>query len=173
MSAPVQVTPELRAEIEAFLYHEAWLLDGERHREWLGLMTDDIHYWMPSFENRFRAGAAVSVQPGRMAHFDDGHADLERRVARFEQDTAWSESPATRHVHAISNIEVLPGQSPDELSVRSVFINYRNRSERDSDLLFGRREDTLRRVGGSWKIARRTIYAAQNVLQSKNLNTFF
>lgn len=174
MSAPVAtITPELRAEVEAFLYHEAWLLDRERHREWLGLVTEDIHYWMPNFENRFRANAAVTLEPGRMAHFDDSHADLERRVRRFEQDTAWSESPATRHVHSITNIEVMPGERDGELFVRSVFINYRNRSERDTDLLFGRREDVLRRVGGTWKLARRVVHAAQNVLQSKNLNTFF
>ena len=41
-----------------------------------------------------------------------------------------------------------------------------------SDLLVGKREDTLRRVDGSWKIARRMVVLDQNVLLAKNL-TFF
>jgi ethylbenzene dioxygenase subunit beta len=162
----------LRDEVEMFLYEEAWLLDAERFRDWLGLLTQDIRYWMPAMENRHRGDASGAFQPGRMAFFDDGFSDLERRVLRFEQSTAWSESPATRHVHAISNIQVAATSRDDEVAVRSVFVNYRNRGERDEDLLMGRREDRLRRVGGALRIAERKIFAAQNVLLSKNLNSF-
>ena len=34
-------------------------------------------------------------------------------------------------------------------------------------------EDTLRRVDGRWKIARREIYLDQSVLLHKNLTSFF
>ncbi|GIL39137.1 3-phenylpropionate/cinnamic acid dioxygenase subunit beta [Roseiterribacter gracilis] len=162
----------LREEVESFLYEEAWLLDGERFRDWLGLMTQDVRYWMPALENRHRADAAVALQPDRMAFFDDDYKDLERRVLRFEQTTAWSESPATRHVHSISNIQLVAAPTDSEVGVRSVFANYRNRGERDEDLLMGRREDRLRRVDGTLRIAERKIFLAQNVLLSKNLNTF-
>src|SRR5581483_4596428 len=55
----------------------------------------------------------------------------------------------------------------------SRFVVYRNRLEMETDLFVGRREDTLRRVGGQWKIARRVILLEQNVLLAKNLTGFF
>ena len=37
----------LQHEVEQFLYHEARLLDERKFDDWLALLTDDIHYWMP------------------------------------------------------------------------------------------------------------------------------
>ena len=34
--------------IEQFLFREARLLDEERWDDWLALMAEDIHYWMPT-----------------------------------------------------------------------------------------------------------------------------
>jgi 3-phenylpropionate/cinnamic acid dioxygenase small subunit len=53
------------------------------------------------------------------------------------------------------------------------FIVYRNRLESETDLLIGRREDTLTRVHGALKIARRKIILDQSVLLAKNLTMFF
>ncbi|RQR68768.1 MULTISPECIES: 3-phenylpropionate/cinnamic acid dioxygenase subunit beta [unclassified Burkholderia] len=164
---------ETTHRIEQFLFHEARLLDCERWEEWLALMTPDIHYWMPSIENRRRADKLGAYARGRGAYFDDTHLDLERRVARFMQPSAWAEDPPTRHVHVISNVEASHAQSAGEYIVQSVFANYRSRGEADNDLLFGRREDTLREVEGELRIAQRTIVITQSLLMSKNLNTFF
>ena len=43
----------------------------------------------------------------------------------------------------------------------------------ETDLLVGKREDTLRRLDDSWLIARRKIILDQNVLMTKNLTFFF
>ena len=48
---------ELYYEIEQFLLDEADLLDERRFEEWLELMTDDVHYWMPTRANRLARGA--------------------------------------------------------------------------------------------------------------------
>ena len=40
-------------------------------------------------------------------------------------------------------------------------------------MLVGKREDTLRRAGDGWLIARRKIILDQNVLLTKNLTFFF
>ena len=53
------------------------------------------------------------------------------------------------------------------------WIVYRTRLAADEDLWVGRREDTLRKVGGVWKIARRHVFLDQVVLKSKNLSIFF
>ena len=59
-----------------------------------------------------------------------------------------------------------------QVSVTSRFLIYRNRVQTETDILVGRREDSLRRNGAGWLLARRKIILDQNVLLSKNL-TFF
>ena len=39
--------PELREELEAFVYAEAELLDDGRYEDWLALFADDGIYWVP------------------------------------------------------------------------------------------------------------------------------
>lgn len=163
-------------EITAFLYNEARLLDGERYREWLGLMTDDIRYVMPAVDNRYRRDGAAESAPGtgRMAFFDDGLIDLDRRVQRFESESAWPEDPPTRHVHIISNVEAYehPDRDPASYTVFSAFVNYRSRGDHDEMMLVGRREDVLRRLPDGLRIARRHIRSGQSLLTARNLNTF-
>jgi ethylbenzene dioxygenase subunit beta len=154
--------------INAFLHYEARLLDGRRYREWLGLMADDVRYVMPSVDNRYhRDGQAPGA---RMAFFDDRLIDLDRRVQRFECESAWPEDPATRHVHLISNIEAY--EHPEGYEVHSVFMNYRSRGDHDEMVLVGRREDVLRQQAGGLRIARRLIHSGQSLLAARNLNTF-
>jgi ethylbenzene dioxygenase beta subunit len=160
-------------EIEMFLKREARLLDSERYDDWLAILAEDIHYWMPAIESRRRAnnGGATHL-PGRMALFDDYLEHLQKRVARFKQPTAWAEDPPTRHVHVINNIEAYKGETENEYIVYSTFVNYRSRVEHDNDLLIGRRSDVVRRTSEGLRLARRKITMTQTVLQAKNLNTF-
>jgi hypothetical protein len=44
--------------------------------------------------------------------------------------------------------------------------------ETETDILVGRREDKLRRVGGGLRIASRKILIEQSVLLAKNLTVF-
>jgi len=50
---------------------------------------------------------------------------------------------------------------------------YRTRGETEEDFYVGSREDVLRSVDGSWKLAKRKIVFDQNVLSAKNLSNFF
>ncbi len=168
----VPVDAEMQRRVEAFLYREARLLDHERWDEWLALMAEDIHYWMPSMENRRRSDKNGAYALDRGAFYNDNLLDLTRRVTRFKQPSCWAEDPGTRHAHVISGIEVFEGGVPGEYIVHSTFVNYRSRVEKDNDLLVGRREDVLRVDGDGFKLARRTILITQSVFMSKNLNTF-
>lgn len=170
LEVPVDAATERR--IQAFLYREARLLDHERWDEWLALMAEDIHYWMPTMENRRRSDKQGSHAVDRGALYNDNLRDLTRRVTRFKQPSAWAEDPPTRHCHVIAGIEAFEGTVEGEYVVHSTFVNYRSRVERDNDLLVGRREDVLRANGDSFLIARRKIIMTQSVLMAKNLNTF-
>jgi ethylbenzene dioxygenase subunit beta len=164
---------DLVFEIEQFLYREARLLDEERYLEWLGLMTEDIHYWMPGIQARFRKDKKPRLDPKRMAHFDDDMLNMRRRVTRFLDDTAWSEDPPTRSCHVISNVEVESTACPNEFRVYSTFVNCRGRNETEDYWLCGRRTDLLRRIAdGGLRLASREIVVTQSVLLAKNLNVF-
>jgi 3-phenylpropionate/cinnamic acid dioxygenase small subunit len=163
-----------RDEVEAFLYHEAELLDERRYEEWLELFTEDAHYWMPMRRNvpadeperEFtRAGADVNW-------FDEGKDTLTRRVKQIRTGVHWAEQPPSRTCHMVSNVQILEARA-DEVAVKSRFLLYRNRVETETDFLVGKREDLLRREGGALRITRRKIILDQNVLLAKNLTVFF
>ena len=77
----------------------------------------------------------------------------------------------------VSNVRVIEAApsaaEAAEVLVKCRFLIYRNRVETETDLLVGKREDRLRRAGGSWQIAWRKIILDQNVLLAKNLTFFF
>jgi 3-phenylpropionate/cinnamic acid dioxygenase small subunit len=84
----------------------------------------------------------------------------------------WAEEPLSRVRHMVSNVRITSATS-DKLEVQSRFLIYRNRQQDETDIFVGKREDTLRKVDGQWKIARRKILLDQNVLLAKNLTVFF
>lgn len=167
------VDVELLREVEQFLYAEARLLDERRFNEWLELFTDDVHYFMPTRSNRMLPDIELELgKPGELNYFDDTKTMLVGRVYRLGTGTAWAEDPPSRTQHLISNVQIDQVRG-DEVDVHACFLVCRGRNETEEDLFVGYRDDTLRRVDGHLKIARRNIVLTQNVLSAKNLSIFF
>jgi biphenyl 2,3-dioxygenase beta subunit len=163
----------LTYEAEEFLYREASLLDARAFDAWLELLTDDVHYWMPIRRTTTAKEIANEfTQPGDMAFFDDDRAMLELRVQRLAVGRAWAEDPPSRTRHLVTNVRVLDVDG-DELLVGANFQLYRTRLESEEDCWIGRREDLLRRVDGSLKLARRHLFLEQTVILSQNLSSIF
>ena len=169
----------LAREIEEFLYCEAELLDQRRYRDWLALLADDIRYWMPMRRN-VKYGDTTrefTREAEDISWFDEGKDTLTRRVRQIQTGIHWAEEPQSRITHMVANVQLLSvepdAESPHEVLAKCRFLIYRNRVETETDLLVGKREDTLRRAGDSWLIARRKIILDQNVLLTKNLTFFF
>jgi biphenyl 2,3-dioxygenase beta subunit len=167
------VALDLLREVEQFLYQEARLLDERRFHEWIELFTEDVHYWMPTRSNRYLNDLQNELsKPGELAFFDDDLTMLRGRVARLDTCMAWAEDPPSRTTHLITNVQI-DGVEGDEVRVHCTFMVHRGRNESEQDLFFGYRDDVLRRVDGSFKIAKRTIVLGQSVLSAKNLSIFF
>ena len=169
----------LTQEIAGFLYAEAELLDERRHDEWLALLAEDIRYWMPMRRN-VKYGDTTrefTRETEDISWFDEGKETLTRRVRQIQTGIHWAEEPQSRIAHLVSNVQVVEVSpslaEPHEVAVKCRFLIYRNRVETETDILVGKREDVLRRVGDGWQIARRKIILDQNVLLSKNLTFFF
>ncbi|MGW3287227.1 3-phenylpropionate/cinnamic acid dioxygenase subunit beta [Streptomyces sp. NPDC001002] len=169
-------------EVEQFYYQEADLLDAGRYADWLDLLADDLDYWMPTRTNRLRRQQALSVAArGEAAFFDESKDSLAWRIRRFDSGMAWAEDPPSRTRHLVTNVmarHVDPAEheefTENDLWVRSAFLVYRNRLEREENVFAGSRTDVLRRApDGGLQVARRTVLLDQNVLLSKNISTFF
>jgi 3-phenylpropionate/cinnamic acid dioxygenase small subunit len=164
-------------EVEDLFYAEADLLDAREYEAWLGLFTDDVLYWMPlrknvPWEERHRDITAEDD----VSWMQDDKETLEKRVRQLLTGIHWAEEPLSRVSHLVTNIRLPDGTATlDEgaaMRVSSRFFVYRNRIETETDVLVGRREDMLRRVGGALKVARRKIIIEQSVLMAKNLTVF-
>jgi ethylbenzene dioxygenase beta subunit len=167
------VSDERLRSIERFYNREARLLDEERYEDWYQLLADDLFYWMPLRENRYRRDKRPDLDADNMAFFDERKADIAIRLGRLASKLVWTEDPPTRHVYIISNVEAFSTAVENEFEVHSTFIQHRNRSEHDEATLFGRRRDLLRREEGGLKVVRRLILLPQSVLLTKNLSAFF
>jgi len=169
----------LKQEIEEFLYAEAELLDERRFEDWLELFTEDIRYWMPMRRNvKFGELEREFTREGQDINwFDEGKDTLTRRVNQILTGVHWAEEPLSRICHMVSNVQLLDAtptaSEPAEVRVKSRFLIYRNRVETETDFLVGKREDSLRKVEGQWRVAQRKIVLDQNVLLAKNLTFFF
>lgn len=169
----------LHREIEAFFHAEADLLDERRFAEWVELFTDDVRYWAPLVHNvQFRRDSTELSREGiDNAWIDEDKRTLVQRVQQMATGIHWAEEPRSRISHLVTNIRVVRAL-PDatdagEVTTRCRFLVYRNRMEDETEILVGKRVDTLRRVDDGWRISRREIYLDQNVLLAKNLTTFF
>jgi len=184
MTGPVggrRADRDIHFEVEQFYYEEAELLDDGRFADWLELLADDVDYWMPTRTNRLRRQQALSIAArGEAAFYDETKDSLAWRIRRFDSGMAWAEDPPSRTRHLVTNIvahhvdpDAQAGFTTDDLEVRSAFLVYRNRLQREENIFAGRRVDILRRTDEGLQVARRVILLDQNVLQAKNISTFF
>jgi 3-phenylpropionate/cinnamic acid dioxygenase small subunit len=165
----------LQQEVQDFLYLEARLLDERRLNEWLDLFADDLHYFMPIRRNvKFGDWDLEYSDPeSEISYFDEGKDILQGRVRQINTGVHWAEEPVSRFEHLITNVEIADVNG-DEVQANSKFFCYQNRLQDEVNLFVGRRYDLLRRDPvTTFKVVKRKILLAQNVLLPKVINTFF
>ncbi len=110
---------------EAFLVHEARLLDDARFDEWLALFTADARYWVPSQPNQESPYETVSLM------YDDRRL-LETRVRRLADPRIYSQEPRSRTSRIVTNVTFEPDDEQPGRLVRSKFVlvEYRRETQR-------------------------------------------
>jgi p-cumate 2,3-dioxygenase subunit beta len=137
-----------RAEVEDFLYREAALLDEWRLDEWLGLLTADARYRVPSNDR-------PDAEPAdTLFTIADDPSRLRARVARLKDRNAHAEYPPSRTRRMISNVRIVE-RSEYELGLEANFVVYRFRRDERIREYVGRYRHLLRLEGGRLKIAKR------------------
>lgn len=142
-------SPGQLAEIEAFLFLEARLLDHALYDDWLALFTDTAWYWVPIEANQVNPFDRVSII------YDDRRL-METRIRRLQNDNIHAQSPPSRTSRLIGNVVVenftnFSGVSDCDIVISSRFqmVEFRRGDQR---LFAGAQIHGLVRVGGSYKI---------------------
>jgi ethylbenzene dioxygenase subunit beta len=91
-------------EAQRVLFYEARLLDERRYEEWLDLFTQDGIYWLPLHGED---GGATDPSNSISIIYDDADRRAER-VFRTLHTPVLDQSPPSRTVHVVSNVEVDP-----------------------------------------------------------------
>ena len=152
-----------------FLVEEAYALDRRDFDAWLAMMAPDIVYRVPVTST---LGAAAHKE-GEMDHFSEDLYSLRMRVARLQTNFAWSENPASRTRHFITNVCSYATPNAEEARVLSSFLVFRTQGDfQGPDLIAGMREDVLRRTPAGTRLARRVVSLDESVLRTKNLSIF-
>jgi 3-phenylpropionate/cinnamic acid dioxygenase small subunit len=116
----------MTAAAEAFLYHEADLLDAMRWDDWLALFLPDATYWVPSRPEQTDPIEEVSL-------IYDDLPFLQARVAQLKHPAHYANLPAVRASRHVSNIVATP--TDGGCAVRSKLLLLESR--RDGQRLFG------------------------------------
>ena len=106
--------PGERDGARAFLEREARLLDQDRHEDWLKLFAPECAYWIPSTPERSDPRCEITFA------FHD-RRQLEDRIFRLRTGYAWSQTPKSRTVRSISNVELFSTDAGDIVMARSNF----------------------------------------------------
>ena len=151
MSAVANIAPGAVAdagEIEAFLTHEAALLDDGRYEDWLALFTADGWYWVPSQIGQKDPYETISLM------YDDRRL-LETRVRRLMQGVLHAQNPKSAASRQVTNVALLERQ-PGAALVRSKFamVEYRRNAQR---VFAGTYLHRLVRIDGALKIASKRV----------------
>ena len=153
-----------RREISEFLYHEAVLADESRYEEWVALVTDDIHYWVPFGVGDYEPGSRVSF-------LNDNRNRLTTRIQQLMSGRRYSQVPQSPMRRIISNIQILAvhpdsngngdgnGGDGDEYEVGSNFVLYEHAVQATNDMRIwvGRTTHRLRRTDEGLRIAAKKV----------------
>jgi|BEDMetMinimDraft_2_1075160.scaffolds.fasta_scaffold00902_7 3-phenylpropionate/cinnamic acid dioxygenase small subunit len=157
-------------EVDMFLKKEAEILDSGDFESWLALLEDEVRIQVPVRLTREKG--ALSDTSGSMEYMLEDKETLRLRIERLKSEYAWAEDPPSRIKHVIVNLMV-DANDGERIHARYVIIILRSRGEStETDLLFGRRSDILKKTPNGLKLVNRVTVLDHSVLGTKNLSFF-
>ncbi len=134
-----------RSAVEAFLIHEAALLDDREFEQWRDLFDEDGYYWVPLRPDQ-------KSPEGESSLFYDDRKVMQTRIERLRHPRIHSQTPPHRTCHLIGNVAITEmDAAKSECTVRSslMMADYRLRVQRNFAAKVTHR---LRAVGDTFKI---------------------
>jgi len=154
-----------------FLYREAELLDRHQLGDWLDLLAPEIDYRVPvrnTVSSRDGDGFSTTA-----FFFQEDFGSLSLRVNRLGSEYAWSENPPSRTRRMVSNIRLGEFDAETGQAVNSNLVLYSYRGDTaTAKVLTAERQDVLRTVEGTLKLARRLVLLDTTILGMESLSVF-
>ena len=148
--------------VEDFLYQEAWLLDGQRWKEWLNLYAPDCRFWVPAWKDDHEP--VDDPNTGLSFIYYEGRGGLEDRVWRAQSGLSVASTPLPRTCHQVTNVRCEEAES-GRLLVRSVWsCHVFDLRAQAQHTFFGRYEHLLASDGGKLSIAEKKILLLNDVI---------
>jgi len=145
-----------RLELEALYTDYVHCLDADELERWPDFFTEDCFYRITSAEN-YEAG-----MPLGMIHATSRNM-LKDRVSALREANIYEPQ---RYRHLVSSIKIVEDRE-DTLDLTANFLVVRTMQEGDMTIFAaGRYLDQIRRQGGAWRFARKTV-----VLDSRQIDT--
>src|SRR5918994_522697 len=138
---------ELWHRVQAFLFHEARLLDERRFGEWLELYAPDAEYWVPYAWEQKSPKDHVSL-------FYETVTLLRMRIDRLQNELSPLDTPQARINHFLSNVTVEEAGGGLVARAYLLFCEYRREEQR---WFAGRSTWTLRPEGRTFRIAAKRV----------------
>lgn len=138
------------ARVEAFLIHEASLLDDRLFEMWRDLFDDEGYYWVPLRPDQESPDSEASL-------FYDTPAMMDTRIERLRHPRIHAQTPPHRTCHLVGNVAIRQADAKaNECTVRSslVMVDYRLRVQR---VFAGKVEHRLRAAGDSYRILSKRV----------------
>jgi benzoate/toluate 1,2-dioxygenase beta subunit len=161
----VHVSDRTRREIEAFIYLEARLADESHYAKWEGLVTDDMHYWVPK-------GAADYDPATRLSYINDNRARLATRIRQLKTGLRHAQTPPSPMRRIISNIEITAAdEGAGTFTVGANFVLYEVAAQSTQTLRIwpGRVTYRLRRVDDQLRMAEKIVELVTGALPQTNM----
>ncbi|MEX0405296.1 aromatic-ring-hydroxylating dioxygenase subunit beta [Aquibium sp. LZ166] len=145
---------------ESFVYREARLMDNHQYDEWFKLWTEDALYWLPCNEEDLDIHKSVSL-------IYENLEKIEERILRLKGKFAHAQSPKSRLMRIVSNIEI-ESVSDSEIIGTSCFVLGDVRLDRQN-VWFGRNHHTLIRTEDGLKMRKKKVFILNNDSPMANL----
>jgi 3-phenylpropionate/cinnamic acid dioxygenase small subunit len=161
----VTTDPALYARVAQFYAQEASLLDDRLLYEWVDLFSDEVRYRIHALErHQASSGRAPVLRNRPVLLFEDDKAFLRKRAERvLDTGFAHAERPPSVSRHLITNI-LIEDDAGSPHTVRSSFVVFQARLEKDRASFFGSRVDQLDVTDDEIRIAGRDVVLDQFVL---------
>jgi benzoate/toluate 1,2-dioxygenase beta subunit len=157
VTALPQLDTDLLRSVEQFLFLEARLADEGDYDGWETLWTDDGVYWIPANGDDIDPTTQMSI-------LFDNRSRIALRIRQLKSDKRHAQNPRSRLRRIVGNVEILAadlGEPAGDLVVGANFFIYESR-DRGTTIWGGRAEYRLRRVDGSWRMARKKVMLVDN-----------
>jgi ethylbenzene dioxygenase beta subunit len=136
-------------ELERFVYRESKLLDERQFAAWLDLLTPDVTYWIPNYDND---GPPEECGVIVFEHLLELRARVERTIDRRNP----TQQPSPRTQHFLTNVLVDASTDGTTAAVSASLLLYVSKEERMLSFP-GHCSYTLRNTADGWRIAAKTI----------------